>query len=101
MLSEGQDTITTLVQWSVALLAQRPDIQTKAIEAIRKFYTDEEPLCDPLDDQKCAYIAAMVREFLRYYCVLRGSSSSHGKRRELRREIDFCGEYHLPERMGV
>ena len=71
MLSGGLDTITTLVQWSVALLAQRPDIQTKAIEAIREFYTDEEPLCDPLDDHKCAYIAAMVREFLRYYCVLR------------------------------
>ena len=71
MLSGGLDTITSLVQWSVALLAQRPDIQTKAIEAIREFYTDEEPLCDSLDDQKCAYIAAMVREFLRYYCVLR------------------------------
>jgi len=54
----------------VALLAQRPDIQTKAIEAIWEFYTDEEPLCDPLDDQKYAYIAAMVREFFRY-CVLR------------------------------
>lgn len=71
MLSGGLDTMTTLVQWSVALLAQRPDTQTKAIEAIREFYTDEEPLCNPLDDQKCAHIAAMVREFLRYYCVLR------------------------------
>jgi len=71
MLSGGLDIMTTLVQWSVALLAQRPDTQTKAIEAIREFYTDEEPLCNPLDDQKCAHIAAMVREFLRYYCVLR------------------------------
>ncbi|KAF2180079.1 cytochrome P450 phenylacetate hydroxylase-like protein [Zopfia rhizophila CBS 207.26] len=71
MLSGGLDTITTLVQWSVALLAQRPDIQKKAIEAIREYYTDEEPLCDAYDDQKCEYIAALVRECLRYYCVLR------------------------------
>ncbi|KAF2199888.1 cytochrome P450 [Delitschia confertaspora ATCC 74209] len=71
MLSGGLDTITTLVQWSVALLAQRPDIQEKAIEAIRKYYSDEEPLCDAQDDQKCEYIVALVRECLRYYCVLR------------------------------
>ncbi|KAF2733691.1 cytochrome P450 phenylacetate hydroxylase-like protein [Polyplosphaeria fusca] len=71
MLSGGLDTITTLVQWSVALLAQRPDVQKKAIEEIRKYYTDEEPLCDALDDQKCEYINALVRECLRYYCVLR------------------------------
>ncbi|KAF2268722.1 cytochrome P450 phenylacetate hydroxylase-like protein [Lojkania enalia] len=71
MLSGGLDTITTLVQWSIALLAQRPDIQKKAIEAIREYYTDKEPLCDAQDDQKCAYVAALVRECLRYYCVLR------------------------------
>lgn len=71
MLSGGLDTITTLVQWSVALLAQRPDIQKKAIEEIRKFYSDKEPLCDALDDQKCEYVAALVRECLRFYCVLR------------------------------
>lgn len=71
MLSGGLDTITTLVQWSVALLAQRPDIQKKAVEEIGKFYSDEEPLCDAYDDQKCEYIAALVRECLRYYCVLR------------------------------
>jgi 3-hydroxyphenylacetate 6-hydroxylase len=71
MLSGGLDTITTLVQWSVALLAQRPDIQTKAVQEIRKLYTEEEPLCDAYDDQKCGYIVALVRECLRYYCVLR------------------------------
>lgn len=71
MLSGGLDTITTLVQWSVALLAQRPDIQKKAISEIRKYYTDAEPLCDAFDDQKCGYIVALVRECLRYYCVLR------------------------------
>lgn len=71
MLSGGLDTITTLVQWSIALLAQRPDIQKKAVEAIREHYTDEQPLCDAYDDQKCAYVVALVRECLRYYCVLR------------------------------
>ncbi|KAF2129403.1 cytochrome P450 [Dothidotthia symphoricarpi CBS 119687] len=71
MLSGGLDTVTTIVQWSVALLAQRPDVQKKAVEEIRNFYSDTEPLCDANDDQKCAYICALVRECLRYYCVLR------------------------------
>jgi 3-hydroxyphenylacetate 6-hydroxylase len=71
MLSGGLDTITTLVQWSVANLAQRPDVQKKAISEIQKFYSDEEPLADAYDDQKCAYIVALVRECLRYYTVLR------------------------------
>ncbi|KAH7551598.1 DNAhypothetical proteindirected RNA polymerase mitochondrial precursor [Bipolaris maydis] len=71
MLSGGLDTITTLVQWSVALLAQRPDIQEKAIREIRQFYSESEPLADAYDDQKCGYIVALVRECLRYYTVLR------------------------------
>lgn len=71
MLSGGLDTVTTLVQWSVALLSQRPDIQAKAISEIRKYYTAEEPLADAYDDQKCEYIVALVRECLRYYTVLR------------------------------
>lgn len=65
MLSGGLDTITTLLQWSIALLAQRPDIQQKAWEEIAEFYSVDEPLCDPLDDQKCTYIVALVRECLR------------------------------------
>jgi 3-hydroxyphenylacetate 6-hydroxylase len=71
MLSGGLDTVTTLVAWSVALLAQRPDIQQKALKEIKEFFGDEKPLCDPLDDQKCQYIVALVRECLRYYTVLR------------------------------
>jgi 3-hydroxyphenylacetate 6-hydroxylase len=71
MLSGGLDTVTTLVQWSVALLAQRPDIQENAIDEIRKFYSEEEPLADAYDDQRCEYIVALVRECLRYYTVLR------------------------------
>ncbi|EOD51687.1 putative cytochrome p450 phenylacetate protein [Neofusicoccum parvum UCRNP2] len=72
MLSGGLDTITTLVQWSVALLAQRQDIQKKAIAEIRKVYpADADPLCDPQDEGKVEYITALVRECLRYFCVLR------------------------------
>lgn len=71
MLSGGLDTITTLVQWSVALLAQRKDIQDKAIKAIREYYPETEPLADAYDDQKCQYVFALVRECLRFYTVLR------------------------------
>jgi len=71
MLSGGLDTITTLVQWSVALLAQRPDVQNKAVDEIRKLYSEDQPLADAYDDQKCAYIVALVRECLRFYTVLR------------------------------
>lgn len=52
------------------MLAQRPDIQEKALKEIKEFNSDNQPLCDPLDDQKIAYIAALVRECLRYYTVV-------------------------------
>jgi 3-hydroxyphenylacetate 6-hydroxylase len=71
MLSGGLDTITTLLQWSIALLASRPDIQQEAIKAIRQHFPEDKPLCDAEDDQKCEYIAALVRECLRYFTVLR------------------------------
>ncbi|KAF2459198.1 cytochrome P450 76B1 [Lineolata rhizophorae] len=71
MLSGGLDTITTLVAWAIALLAQRPDIQEKACGEIRQMYGEEQALCDAYDDQKCAYVVALVREFLRFYTVLR------------------------------
>ncbi|KAF1810394.1 cytochrome P450 [Eremomyces bilateralis CBS 781.70] len=73
MLSGGLDTITTLVQWSIALLAQRPEVQDKAHEAIRQMFPGDEIgiMCDVEDDQKCEYVAALVKECLRYYTVLR------------------------------
>ncbi|PWY67490.1 cytochrome P450 phenylacetate hydroxylase [Aspergillus eucalypticola CBS 122712] len=71
MLSGGLDTVTTLVAWSIGLLSQRPDIQEKAANAIQDMYGHDQPLCDPMDDQKCAYVAALVRECLRYFTVLR------------------------------
>lgn len=71
MLSGGLDTITTLLQWSIALLAARPDVQDEAVKEIRKFYSEDRPLCDPEDDQGCKYVVALVRECLRYFTVLR------------------------------
>jgi 3-hydroxyphenylacetate 6-hydroxylase len=71
MLSGGLDTITTLVAWSICLLAQKPGIQGKAISEIRKHFDENQPLCDANDDQHCQYIVALVRECLRYYTVLR------------------------------
>ncbi|KAI4824883.1 cytochrome P450, partial [Aureobasidium sp. EXF-8845] len=71
MLSGGLDTVTTLVAWSIALLGQRPDIQDKAINEIRKMFSEDEILCAPEDDMKCAYVMALIKECLRYYTVLR------------------------------
>ncbi|TKX21908.1 3-hydroxyphenylacetate 6-hydroxylase-like protein [Elsinoe australis] len=71
MLSGGLDTITTLVAWSVALLAQRKDVQDKAIKEIRKMFPEEQMLCDKEDDLKCEYVMALVKECLRFYTVLR------------------------------
>jgi 3-hydroxyphenylacetate 6-hydroxylase len=71
MLSGGLDTLTTLVAWSIALLAQRPDVQEKALSEISQHYSTSEPLCDPDDDHKCEYIGALVKELLRFYTVLR------------------------------
>lgn len=71
MLSGGLDTVTTQVAWFVALLSQHPEIQDKAVAEIRKLYSASQPLCDENDDQKCAYIVALVKESLRYYTVLR------------------------------
>ncbi|KAJ9643706.1 uncharacterized protein PV06_09111 [Exophiala oligosperma] len=72
MLSGGLDTLTTLVAWSMALLAERPEIQRKALEEIRAVYPgDDQILCDANDDQGIPYIVALVRELLRYYTVLR------------------------------
>jgi len=60
MLSGGLDTVTITIAWSIALLAQRPDIQEKARKGIKEFYHDNQPLCGPLDDQKYAYIVALL-----------------------------------------
>ena len=65
MLAGGLDTVTTLMQWSIALFGQRPDIQEKAIKAIRQMYSEDKIMCDPEDDMRCEYVMALVKECLR------------------------------------
>ncbi|KAK9452136.1 cytochrome P450 [Limtongia smithiae] len=71
MVSGGLDTITTLVAWALPLLASRPDVQEKALSAIHEFFDESQILCDALEDQKCTYVVALVRELLRLYSPLR------------------------------
>ncbi|PLB44072.1 cytochrome P450 [Aspergillus steynii IBT 23096] len=71
MLSGGLDTVTTLVAWSIGLLAKRPDIQDKAAAAIQEVYGQDQPMCDATDDQRCTFVVALVKECLRYFTVLR------------------------------
>ncbi|KAI6080559.1 cytochrome P450, partial [Hypoxylon rubiginosum] len=70
MLAGGFETVTTTMQWSIAYLAQHPEIQDRAFEEIRRFQGSDEPLCDAADDQKCAYVLAIAKEALRYFTVI-------------------------------
>jgi 3-hydroxyphenylacetate 6-hydroxylase len=70
MLSGGLDTLTTLVAWSISLLSRHPHIQDKAAKEIHDMFGQDQPLCDAEDDQKCAYVAALVKECLRYVIPL-------------------------------
>ncbi|KAI8958662.1 cytochrome P450 [Daldinia sp. FL1419] len=70
VLAGGFETVSTTVQWSIAYFAQHPEIQDKAYEEIRQFQGSDESLCDAADDQKCAYILALVKEALRYFSVI-------------------------------
>ncbi|ANB14235.1 C-22 sterol desaturase [Sugiyamaella lignohabitans] len=71
MINAGLDTVIVTIVWGIALLATRPDIQEKAYMAIRDMFPENEPFCDPSEDQKCAYVTAFVRETLRYFTPLR------------------------------
>jgi 3-hydroxyphenylacetate 6-hydroxylase len=66
MLAAGLDTMNSAVSWGIAMLATMPEIQSKAIAAIRKTYADDHPLCDPNDQQTCQYLVIMIKEVLRY-----------------------------------
>ncbi|KAH6660632.1 cytochrome P450 [Truncatella angustata] len=70
VLGGGFETVSNTVQFSMAFLAQHPDIQDKAYEAINDFQRSDEPLCDAADDQKCAYINGLAKEALRYFTVI-------------------------------
>ncbi|KAI1658912.1 cytochrome P450 [Daldinia decipiens] len=70
VLGGGFETVSTTVQWSIAYFALHPEIQDKAYTEIQQLQGSNEPLCDAADDQKCAYVLALVKEALRYFSVI-------------------------------
>lgn len=71
MLSAGFETVGATVAWSLGFFASHPEIQDRAYREVSKMYGDENPLCEPQEDMKCEYVAALVKECLRYFCVVR------------------------------
>lgn len=65
MLSGGFETFTAVTSWSIAYLAGHPEIQEKAVQAIREQFGEGNPLCDAYDDQGVGYVRSLVRECLR------------------------------------
>jgi 3-hydroxyphenylacetate 6-hydroxylase len=66
-ISAGMAPTVATLQWSLAFLSQRPDIQATAFNSIREHYGgDYMALGDIDDDQGCAYIVALIKECLRY-----------------------------------
>jgi 3-hydroxyphenylacetate 6-hydroxylase len=65
LLAAGLDTMNSAVSWGLAILAKRQDVQEKALAAIRETYSSSNPLCDAADDQRCAYLVAVIKEILR------------------------------------
>ena len=65
MLAAGLDTMHGAVTWGIAMLAMMPEIQSKAVSAIRQTYADDQPLCDANEPQTCQYLVNMIREIFR------------------------------------
>jgi 3-hydroxyphenylacetate 6-hydroxylase len=65
-ISAGMAPTVATLQWSIAFLAQRPDIQAAAFIAINEHYGNRyKTLGDIDDDQGCQYIVALIKECLR------------------------------------
>lgn len=69
LLAAGLDTMNSAVSWGIAKLAERQDIQDRALAAIRETYPIDSPLCDAADDQSCAYLVAVIKEILRWVTI--------------------------------
>lgn len=87
MLSAGFETVGATVAWSLGFFAAHPEVQEKAYREIGRMYGDDRPLCDPLEDMKCEYVAALVKECLRYFCVVRMNLP-----RSTIREVEYDGK---------
>lgn len=70
VLGGGFETVSNTVQFTMALLAQHPEIQDRAYEAIKEFQGSNDPLCDAADDQKCVFVNSLAKEALRYFTVI-------------------------------
>ena len=78
ILGGGFETVSNTVHWTMSYLAGRPEIQDRAFNAIREFQGhspedddgDDDQLCDAADDLKCAYVAGLAKEALRYFTVI-------------------------------
>lgn len=66
-ISAGMAPTVATLQWSLALLAKRPNIQEAALHAIQNHYQGNTVIGDVDDDQGCQYIVALAKECLR--CV--------------------------------
>lgn len=65
-ISAGMAPTVATLQWSLALLARRLDIQQAALQAIQEHYKDNTVIGDVDDDQGCQYIVALAKECLRF-----------------------------------
>ena len=65
-LSAGMAPTVCTLQWTLALLSQRPDIQKQAYQELTKHYAAPPALGSENDDGGCAYIVALIKECLRY-----------------------------------
>ena len=86
MLSAGFETVGATVAWSLGFFAAHLEIQDKAYREIGKIYGEDQPLCDPQEDMKCEYVASLVKECLRYFCVVRMNLP-----RSTIREVEYDG----------
>ena len=91
-ISAGMAPTVATLQWSLAYLAQRPDIQAEAFQALQQHYGGSSgPLGDINDDQGCAYIVALAKECLRYFTVARCALP-----RSTVKEFNYAGKTILP-----
>lgn len=71
IIQGGNDTVSGTLDWSIAFLAQNPDIQDRALAEIREHYSEDDNLGPATGDKNLPYLSALVRECLRYFTVLR------------------------------
>ena len=90
MVSGGLDTMVHTIAWTIGVLAQRPDIQQTAYDAISNEYGSE-IWGDAAEENRVPYVTALVKEALRYSSVLRLALP-----RAAWRDIDYEG-VHVPQ----